>query len=87
MLKKLSFGQNKRYQNGLFFLSRAPIHNSFTKELYLVLLLIRHLYELKHNAHLSKSVCGIFHFRFYFRLLKFIILFNKKHELFDFKTS
>ena len=40
-----------------FFLSRAPTHYSFTFN-------SRFLYELKHKVRLSKSVCGIFHFRF-----------------------
>ena len=50
----------------------------------------RFLYESKHKVHLSKTVCGIFYFRFRFVLLKFVYLFNKKlkrYGLFDFKTS
>ena len=44
------------------------------------------LYELKHKVRLSKTMCGIFYFRFRF-VFKFIFLFNKMHALFDFKTS
>ena len=40
-----------------FFLLRAPIHHSFTFKL-------QFLYKLKHKIRLSKTVCGIFHFRF-----------------------
>ena len=42
---------------------RAPTHHSFTFNL-------RFLYALKHKFRLSKNVCGIFHFRFRFALLK-----------------
>ena len=41
----------------------------------------------KHKVRLFKTVCWIFHFRLCFVLLKYIFLFNKKHGLFDFKTS
>ena len=58
MLKK--FPSDK---NALFFLSRAPTHHSFTFNL-------RFLYELKHKVRLSKTVCGIFHFRFRFVFIK-----------------
>ena len=46
-------------KSAFFFLSRAPTHHSFTFNL-------RFLYELKHKVRLSKTVCGIFHFRFRF---------------------
>ena len=36
---------------------------------------------------LSKSVRGIFHFRFLLVFMKVLFLFNKMHGLFDFKTS
>ena len=52
---KISLGQNKRQKNALFF-SQAPTHHSFTFNLQL-------LYKLKHKVHLSKTVCGIFHFQ------------------------
>ena len=50
-------------KNALFFLSRAPTHHSFTFNL-------RFLYEMKYKVRLSKSFCGIFHFRFRFFFIK-----------------
>ena len=76
--EKISLGQNKRYKNAGFF-SLGPPHHWFTFDL-------RFLYELKHKVRLSKTMCGIFYFRFRF-VFKFIFLFNKMHALFDFKTS
>ena len=38
-------------KNGLFFLSQAPTHDSFTFNL-------QFFYELKHKVHLSETVCG-----------------------------
>ena len=61
--KKNSFGQNKRYKNALFFLSRAPTHHSFTFN-------SQFLYELRHQAHPSKSMYGIFHFQFRLAFIK-----------------
>ena len=55
-VKKILFGQNVT-KNALFFLSRAPAHHSFTFNL-------QFLSELKHKVCLSKTVFGIFHFRF-----------------------
>ena len=75
MLKKFPSDKVNGTKNALFFLSRAPTHHSFTFNL-------RFFYELKHKVRLSKTVCGIFHFR----LLKFMFLFNKIHGLFDFKS-
>ena len=46
-------------KSALFFLWRAPTHDSFTFNL-------RFLYELKHKVCLSKTVCRIFYFRFCF---------------------
>ena len=57
MLKKIPSDKINGIRNVLFFLSRAPTHHSFTFNL-------RVLYELKHKVRLSKTVCGIFHFRF-----------------------
>ena len=57
MLKKFSSDKINGTKNAIFFLSRAPTHHSFTFNL-------RFLYELKHKVRLSKTVCGIFHFRF-----------------------
>ena len=79
ILKKFPLEKLSVTKNPLFVLSRAPTHHSFT-------LNSQFLYELKHIVHLSKTVFGIFHFRFVSFLLKFVFLFSKKHELFDFKT-
>ena len=57
MLKKFSSDKINGTKNALFFLSRALTHHSFTFNL-------RFLYELKPKVRLSKTVCGIFHFRF-----------------------
>ena len=88
MLKKLPSDKINGKKNIHFFLSRASAHHSLTFNL-------RSLYEPKHEVRLSKTVCGISLklcvgfsiFDFVSFLLKFIFLFNKKHELFDFKTS
>ena len=48
------------------FISRNPAHHSFTFNL-------RFLYELKYKVRLSKTVCGIFHFRFHFVFIKVYI--------------
>ena len=55
------------FANTLVFFLRAPTHYSFN-------LNSQFLYELKHMVHLSKTICGILHFRFWFLLN----LFNKK---------
>ena len=55
----------------LFFLSQAPAYHSFTFNSQL-------LYELKHKVHLSKTVCGIFHFRFRFIFIKVYIFVPQK---------
>ena len=54
-----------------FFHSQAPTHHSFTFN-------SRFLYELKHKVHLSKSVCGIFYFRFRFVFIKVYIFVQQK---------
>ena len=59
MLKKIPLDKIDCTKNALFFLSRVPTHHSFTFNL-------EFLYELKHKVCLSKTVCGIFHFRFRF---------------------
>ena len=56
----------KGAKNVLFFLSRAPTHHSSPFNL-------RFLHELKHKVRLSKTVCGIFHFRFRFVFIKVYI--------------
>ena len=43
-------GQNKRYKNALFFLTRAPTYHSFTYSQF--------LYKLRRKVHFSKTVCG-----------------------------
>ena len=54
-----------------FFLSWAPAYHSFTfNSLF--------LYELKHKVHLSKTVCGIFHFRFRLLFIKIYIFVQQK---------
>ena len=57
MLKKIPLDKINGTRNALFFLSRAPTHRNFTFNL-------RFLNELKYKVRLSKTVCGIFHFRF-----------------------
>ena len=67
MLKKNLLDKISGTKNALFFLSRAPTHHSFTFNL-------RFLYEMKRNIRLSKTVCGIFHFRFHSVFIKVYIL-------------
>ena len=57
MLKKIPWDKISGTKNALFFLARAPTHQSFTFNL-------QFLYELKHKVRLSKTVCEIFDFRF-----------------------
>ena len=66
MLKKFPLDKINGTKNAPFFLSRAPTHYSYTFNL-------RFLYELKHKVCLSKTVCGIFHFRFHFVFIKVYI--------------
>ena len=56
MLKNIPSDKINDTKNALFFLSRAPTHHCFTFNL--------RLYQLKHKVCLSKTVCGILHFRF-----------------------
>ena len=67
-VKKNSLAQNKRYcmKSAHFFLLPAPTHHSFTFNLRL-------LYELNLKVRLSKTACGIFHFRFRFAFIKVYI--------------
>ena len=53
-------------KNAHFFLSWAPTCHSCT-------IILWFLYELKHMVCLSKTVCGIFHFRFRFVFIKVYI--------------
>ena len=66
MLKRFPSDKINGTKNALFFLSRAPTHHSFTFNLWF-------LYELKHKVRLSKTMCGIFHFRFRFVFIKVYI--------------
>ena len=66
MSKKLPLGKINGTKTALFFLSRAPTHHSFTFNM-------RFLYELRPKVRLSKTVCGIFHFRFSFIFIKVYI--------------
>ena len=80
MLKKIPSDKINGTKNALFFLSRTPTHHSFTFNL-------RFLNELKHKVRLSKTVSGIFHFRFRSVFIKVCFFFNKMQGLFAFKTS
>ena len=79
-VKKISFGQNKRYKKIPFFLQHAATHHSFPFNL-------RFLHELKHKVRLSKTVCGIFHFRFCFVFINVYISAKQNAWTLDFKTS
>ena len=59
---KIPFGRYKPYKK--FFLSRAPTYHSFN---------LQFLYEMKHKIRLSKTVCGIFRFRFRLVFIKVYI--------------
>ena len=79
MLKKFPSDKINDTKNALFFLSRAPTHQSFTFNL-------RFLYDLKHKLWLSKTVCvAVSIFDSVSFSLKFIFLFSKMHGLFDFE--
>ena len=71
MLKKFPSDKIDGTKDALCSLSRAPTHHSFTFNL-------RFLYELKHKVCLSKTVCGIFQFRFRFVFVKAYIFVQKK---------
>ena len=66
ILKKVPSDKINSIKNVFFFLFQAPTHHSFTFNLWF-------LYELKHKVRLSKTVCGIFHFRFRFVFIKVYI--------------
>ena len=63
ILKKFPTDKINSTRNVLFFLSRAPSHQSFTFSL-------QSLYELKGKIRLSKPLCAIIHFRFPFAFIK-----------------
>ena len=79
MLKRFPLDKINGTKNALLFLPRAATHLSFTFNL-------RFSHELKYKVPFSKTLGGIFHFRFRFVFLRFIILFNKMHGLFDLKS-
>ena len=66
MLKKFPSDKINGTKSALLFLSGAPTHHSFTFNL-------RFLYELKHKARLSETVCRSFHFQFRFVFIKVYI--------------
>ena len=66
MLKTFLLDKINVTKNALFFLSQASTHHSFTFN-------SQFLCELKHMVHLSKAVCGIFHFRFRLVFIKLYI--------------
>ena len=58
-------------KNTLIFPSRAPAHHSFIFN-------SQFSYELKYETRLSKSVIGIFHFRFSFVFIRVYIFVQQK---------
>ena len=66
-VKKISSQQNKRYKKCTLFSTR----HSFTFDL-------KFWYELKYRVCLCKSMCGIFHFRFYFVFIKVYFFVKQK---------
>ena len=67
MSKKFPLDKINVTKNTLFFLSRAPTYHNFTFN-------PQFLYNLKHNVHLSKSVCRIFYFWFHLVFIKVYII-------------
>ena len=80
MLKKFPLDKINATKIFLLILLRAPNHHSFTFNLPF-------LYELKHKAFLSKIVCEIFFYPFFFVFTKVLFLFNKINGHFDLKIS
>ena len=72
MLKKFPSDKINVTKNAPFFLLRAPTHHSFT-------------FNLRYTS-LYNCVWDFPFFDFALFLLKFLLLFNKMHRLFDFKT-
>ena len=66
MTKKFPLNKTNVTKNAPFFLSRAPTHHSFAFNSWF-------LYELKRKVHISKTVYGIFHFRFRLFFIKIYI--------------
>ena len=69
-------------KNALFFSFALQLITVFLflqfLQFYNFLQFLQILYELKHKVHLSKNVCGIFHYRFHFAFIKFYILAQQK---------
>ena len=71
MLKKIPLDKINVTKNMLFFLLWAPTHLTFIFN-------SQFLYKLKHMVHLSKTVCGLFHFRFLLVFIKLYISAQQK---------
>ena len=57
------------------------MHSFFFRKLQFItvlLLTLQFLYELKHMVHLSKTACGIFHFRFCLVFIELYIFVQQK---------
>ena len=78
MLKEFLSDKINITKNAFVSLSQAPTYDSFTFNL-------RFLYELKLKVHLSKTVCGIFHFRFRFVFSKVYFCSTKCMDSFTLK--
>ena len=75
MLTKFLSGKINDTKKCSLFLARAPHHHSFTFNLRL-------LYKLKHKVHLSKTLRGVFHFRFCFLFVKVDIFIQQNASTF-----
>ena len=71
MLKRFPSDKKNVTKNAFFTLSRAPTFYSFTFK-------SGFLYEMKHKVRFSKSMCGIFLFRFRFVFIKVCIFVQQK---------
>ena len=71
MLKKFPSDKINVAKTALFFPLPAPTHHSFTFN-------SRFIYDLKHKIYLSKSMCGIFNFRFRLAFIKVYIFAQQK---------
>ena len=71
MLKKIPSDKINITKYIIFLLSQVSTHHSFTFN-------SQFLYELKHMVHLSKTVRGIFHFRFPVVCIKVYIFVQQK---------
>ena len=66
MLKQSPSDRINGTKDALFFLLKAPTHHNFPFNL-------RFLYELRHKVRLSKTMRGVFQFRFRFVFIKVYI--------------